>query len=244
MDFRNAYAQGFARVAACTVPVALADPATNAERVIVTRQGVPRRGGRGRPLPRAVAERLRHRRPADAGRPARGGRRRRRHHRRGHRQAAPPRRRGRPAAARQPALQLRGRHPPRRGARRRPQVVPAQLPRVLREAALRLGRRPPGRVHRAAALARRRRRRRDPVRPRPDLQPRGPARPRGARRDLRGHVGAGTAEPRGGARRRHRAAQPLGLPDHRRPRRGPPPARPLGQRPLQRRLPLRRRDRR
>ncbi|HQG16286.1 MAG TPA: hypothetical protein PLU20_02270, partial [Ornithinibacter sp.] len=36
MDFRNAYAQGFARVAACTVPVALADPATNAERVIVT----------------------------------------------------------------------------------------------------------------------------------------------------------------------------------------------------------------
>src|SRR6187401_2368843 len=36
MDFRNAYAQGFARVAACTVPVALADPATNAERVIST----------------------------------------------------------------------------------------------------------------------------------------------------------------------------------------------------------------
>ena len=31
MDFRNAYAQGFARVAACTVPVAMADPATNAE---------------------------------------------------------------------------------------------------------------------------------------------------------------------------------------------------------------------
>jgi NAD+ synthase (glutamine-hydrolysing) len=36
MDFRNAYAQGFARVAACTLPVALADPATNAERVIIT----------------------------------------------------------------------------------------------------------------------------------------------------------------------------------------------------------------
>ena len=34
MDFRNAYAHGFARVAACTLPVALADPATNAERVI------------------------------------------------------------------------------------------------------------------------------------------------------------------------------------------------------------------
>ena len=34
MDFRNVYAHGFARVAACTLPVALADPATNAERVI------------------------------------------------------------------------------------------------------------------------------------------------------------------------------------------------------------------
>ena len=33
MDFRNVYAQGFARVAACTLPVALADPAANAERV-------------------------------------------------------------------------------------------------------------------------------------------------------------------------------------------------------------------
>jgi NAD+ synthase (glutamine-hydrolysing) len=30
MEFRNIYAQGFARVASCTVPVALADPATNA----------------------------------------------------------------------------------------------------------------------------------------------------------------------------------------------------------------------
>ena len=34
MDFRNIYAQGFARVASCTVPVALADAATNAERII------------------------------------------------------------------------------------------------------------------------------------------------------------------------------------------------------------------
>ncbi len=33
-DFRNLYAQGFARVAACTTPVALADPATNVERII------------------------------------------------------------------------------------------------------------------------------------------------------------------------------------------------------------------
>ncbi|MGL5867328.1 MAG: NAD(+) synthase [Dermatophilaceae bacterium] len=34
MEFRNAYAQGFARVAACTVPVALGDPAANVERIV------------------------------------------------------------------------------------------------------------------------------------------------------------------------------------------------------------------
>ncbi|MCA1781259.1 MAG: NAD(+) synthase [Dermatophilaceae bacterium] len=34
MSFSSIYDQGFARVAACTVPVALADPATNAERIL------------------------------------------------------------------------------------------------------------------------------------------------------------------------------------------------------------------
>jgi NAD+ synthase (glutamine-hydrolysing) len=34
VDFYSAYAHGFARVAACTLPVAIADPATNAERTI------------------------------------------------------------------------------------------------------------------------------------------------------------------------------------------------------------------
>ncbi len=34
MDFRSAYAHGFARVAACTLPVAVADPAANAARVL------------------------------------------------------------------------------------------------------------------------------------------------------------------------------------------------------------------
>ncbi|MGA8848093.1 MAG: nitrilase-related carbon-nitrogen hydrolase, partial [Nocardioides sp.] len=34
MDFYSAYAHGFARVAACTQPVAIADPATNAARTI------------------------------------------------------------------------------------------------------------------------------------------------------------------------------------------------------------------
>ncbi len=34
MDFYSAYAQGFARVAACTVPVAIADPAANARTIL------------------------------------------------------------------------------------------------------------------------------------------------------------------------------------------------------------------
>jgi NAD+ synthase (glutamine-hydrolysing) len=34
VDFYSAYAQGFARVAACTVPVAIADPAANAETIL------------------------------------------------------------------------------------------------------------------------------------------------------------------------------------------------------------------
>lgn len=34
MEFRSAYAHGFARIAACTLPVSLADPATNAEAVL------------------------------------------------------------------------------------------------------------------------------------------------------------------------------------------------------------------
>ena len=34
MDFSSLYDQGFARVAACTVPVAIADPARNAETVL------------------------------------------------------------------------------------------------------------------------------------------------------------------------------------------------------------------
>ena len=34
MDFYSAYDQGFARVAACTLPVAIADPAANARAVL------------------------------------------------------------------------------------------------------------------------------------------------------------------------------------------------------------------
>ncbi|MFV0425790.1 MAG: NAD(+) synthase [Beutenbergiaceae bacterium] len=44
MDFRNLYRHGFARVSACTVPVALADPATNAARIIEQVNGLDREG--------------------------------------------------------------------------------------------------------------------------------------------------------------------------------------------------------
>ncbi|GGF30783.1 NAD(+) synthase [Marmoricola endophyticus] len=39
VDFRSAYAQGFARVAACAVPVAIGDPATSAETVLEQARG-------------------------------------------------------------------------------------------------------------------------------------------------------------------------------------------------------------
>ncbi len=38
LPFESAYRHGFARIAACTIPVAIADPATNAESVIATAQ--------------------------------------------------------------------------------------------------------------------------------------------------------------------------------------------------------------
>ena len=39
VDFKSAYAHGFARIAACTLPIALADPATNAETVLTEARG-------------------------------------------------------------------------------------------------------------------------------------------------------------------------------------------------------------
>ena len=64
-----------------------------------------------------------------------------------------PRRRRRAARRRRPGLQLRGRHPPRAGAGRRPEVVPAHVQGVLRRPVLRPG------VHRLQQH-------RPPVRPR------------------------------------------------------------------------------
>ncbi|MEZ0580334.1 NAD(+) synthase [Nocardioides sp. MH1] len=44
MDFYSAYAHGFARVAACTVPVAVADPATNAARTLEEARALSEQG--------------------------------------------------------------------------------------------------------------------------------------------------------------------------------------------------------
>ena len=83
MDFWSAYAHGFARVAACTVPVAIADPARNAAIVLEQARACHEDGGRARGVPRALAVRLLDRRPAAAGHPARRGARGDRHDRGG-----------------------------------------------------------------------------------------------------------------------------------------------------------------
>ena len=62
----------------------------------------------------------------------------------GIRRSAAGARRRRPAAPPQPPLQLRRRHPPRRAARRGAEVVPADVPRVLRAPPVRPRRRPAG----------------------------------------------------------------------------------------------------
>ena len=85
-----------------------------------------------------------------------------------------------------------------------------------------------------------RRRRRRPLRPRRALRGRRRAGPGRARRGLRGHVGPDPAVGRGRAGGRHRPAQPLRQPDHRRPRRGPQALRALGLVALPGRLRLRR----
>ena len=60
-------------------------------------------------------------------------------------------RRRRAAGARHPGAQLRGRHPPRPGPRRRAEVLPADLPRVLRAPLVRAGRRPARRARSRSA---------------------------------------------------------------------------------------------
>ncbi len=195
------------------------------------RPGLPRRGRRAGRVPGADAVRVLDRGPADAGHPAgrgavgaaRGGRRVGR--------AAAGAGGGRAAAAPASHLQHRGGGAPGPHPRGGAQVLPADLPGVLRA---------------AAGGAGRRRARDDPdrrpggaVRTGPAVRRDRPARVRAARRDLRGHVGAGAPQRGGRAGRGDRAGQPVRQPDHRRARRGPAPDVPIGLVALPGRLPVR-----
>ena len=179
-----------------------------------------RRGRRGGAVPGADADGLLARRPRP---PGCGARRRRAvagHGGRGLRRPPAADRLRCAAAPPQPRLQLRGRRPPRPRPRRGPEVLSAHLPRVLRGAAARFGRR------RAWRYPRRWRRR--AVRHRPAVRRRRRPRPGRPRRGLRGHVDPRPAERRGGARGRDAVAQPVGQPDHGRAGRGSQAAVPVG----------------
>ena len=113
MDFRSIYQHGFARVAACTGSVAVADPPANAEMVLRGARECAEEGVVVALFPELSADRLLARGPRAAGRGARRRRARARHRGRGHRRPAAADRRRRAAAPPQPDLQLRRRHPPR-----------------------------------------------------------------------------------------------------------------------------------
>ena len=231
VDFDSVYDQGFARVAACTVPTTIADPRANAAAVLAQARRLRRGGGRGRAVPRARADRVRHRRPVPPGdrcstrwrRRSPTWSRRRRELRAVLVVGAPLRHGNRLLNA---AVVVHG----GRVLGVAPEVLPADLPRVLRAPALRPRRRPPRRHHRRSAAL--------PVPLGPDLLFAADrrARPGAARRGLRGHVGAGAAERRGRAGGRDGAAQPVRQPDHGGPRRGPAAAGALGVGALPRRV--------
>ena len=198
-------------------------------------EGVPRRRRGGRGLPGAVPDRLRHRRPAPAGHPARG-----RARARSTRSSSAA-----PTCCRSSSSAL----PLVHGTRVLNCAVVIHQGRILGVSAksyLPTYREFYERRHFAPGDDRRGAtievvRGRGAVRPRPDLRRLRPSRPQAARRDLRGHVGAGAAERGGVPGRRDRAGQPVRQPDHRRPRRGPPAAGPQRERALQRGVRLRRR---
>ena len=186
-EYRSIYRHGFARVAACTTRCTLADPAANAAAILEVARACHTRGAALAVFPElgvsgyAISDLLHQTALLDAveavvaqlvvasadllPRAA------------GWRAAAPCRR----------VVQLRARDPSRQAAGCRAQGASAQLPRVLRAAAFRSGRRHGG--------WRDRRRRTDrAVRHRPAVRGRGRAGPRRPCRDLRGLLGAGPAQ--------------------------------------------------
>ena len=121
VDFYSAYAHGFARVAACTLPVTVADPAANAARSSRMAKEAHEDGVAVAVFPELCLTGYADRRPLAAGHAA--GRDARRDRRGGRRVRGPAAGAGRRRAAgpRHPGAQLRGGRPPRadpRGARR------------------------------------------------------------------------------------------------------------------------------
>ena len=202
MDFRSIYQHGFARVAACTGRVAIADPPANAEPVLRQARACAEEGVAVARLPRAVPDRLLDRGPAAPGRACSTASRRR----------SPRWSTG--SADLLPLLVVGA--PLRHRNRVYNCAVVVHRGRVLGVAPKSYL--PTYREFyegRQIALGRRRarrdphRRRRRAVRPRPAVRRRGRPRPRRPRRGLRGHVGPDPAQRRGGAGRRDGAAQPL-----------------------------------
>ena len=210
-------------------------PAANAESVLAVARECHDDGVAAGGVPRADAVGLLDRGHPAAGRPARRGRGRAARHRRGLGRPAAGAGGRRAAALPAPRLQHRRGDPPRTGAGRGAEVVPADLSRVLR-APPDGGRRRRARRHPDGSRSRRG----GAVRSRPAVRRRRSAGLRAARRDLRGHVGADTAERGGRAGGCDGAGQPVRQPDHHRSGRGPQPAGPLGVVALPGRLRLRR----
>ena len=132
--FDSLYSHGFARVAAAVPHLRPAEPALQRRaHARARRPGL--RGARGaRRLPRARAVGLRDRRSLPSARADRRRARRAGADRRGEQGPAAGAGRRRAAVGRGRRLQLRDRDPPRARARRRPQELPARVPRVLRGA--------------------------------------------------------------------------------------------------------------
>ena len=141
-DFRSPYRHGFVRVAAATLRTVIGDPAANAASVLATARECAGEGVGLVVYPELTLHRLLDRGHPPAGHPPRRGRGGAGRDRRGVGGPAAGARR-RPARPRpQPDPQRRGGRAPRAAARRGAQVVPADLPGVLRAPPGRAGRRP------------------------------------------------------------------------------------------------------
>ena len=138
--FESIYRHGFARVAVATPRVEVASPAINVAGTLELAGRAADRARRPRGFSRTRPVRVFERGPVPAGRAARRFPRCAADAGRGEPRAAAGAGRGPAAPRRRPSLQLRRAGAPRPDPRCRAEELPAELPRVLREAAFRAGR--------------------------------------------------------------------------------------------------------